>query len=356
SLSLPPASFLFPTLYSRFVYACSGRGRKSSGSRIVGGHEARPGAWPWQVSLQIYRIGVGYLHVCGGSLINNDSVLSAAHCTRKRMYIWRAVFGLHHLYSHKTYAIRRRVTKIMVHSRYDRESQENDIALFKLSKSVMFNEYVQPICIPDKYLILAKGTKCYIAGWGMQSENDKLPPICTPSYLLQEAEIEIFPLEICNKMDWYAGTISQNNLCAGSETGHVDSCQGDSGGPLMCGFQNKKYYLIGITSYGYGCGRPKYPGIYVNVSMYRSWVVSRVSKNPTANIQCVLSLLTVAWVTISLQSMILHVPMVWFHGGRRVDCFYPSKICLRFNHLLVMQPAFHPRQLQRHHSTEQKCK
>ncbi|KAF7246942.1 Transmembrane protease serine 12 [Varanus komodoensis] len=208
--------------------------------------------------------------------------------------IWRAVFGLHHLYSHKTYAIRRRVTKIMVHSRYDRESQENDIALFKLSKSVMFNEYVQPICIPDKYLILAKGTKCYIAGWGMQSENG------TPSYLLQEAEIEIFPLEICNKMDWYAGTISQNNLCAGSETGHVDSCQGDSGGPLMCGFQNKKYYLIGITSYGYGCGRPKYPGIYVNVSMYRSWVVSRVSKNPTANIQCVLSLLTVAWVTISL--------------------------------------------------------
>uniref|UniRef100_A0A8D2IYC7 Peptidase S1 domain-containing protein n=1 Tax=Varanus komodoensis TaxID=61221 RepID=A0A8D2IYC7_VARKO len=282
-----------PVVFQNFKPVMS---EKSSGSRIVGGHEARPGAWPWQVSLQIYRIGVGYLHVCGGSLINNDSVLSAAHCTRKRMdpEIWRAVFGLHHLYSHKTYAIRRRVTKIMVHSRYDRESQENDIALFKLSKSVMFNEYVQPICIPDKYLILAKGTKCYIAGWGMQSENG------TPSYLLQEAEIEIFPLEICNKMDWYAGTISQNNLCAGSETGHVDSCQGDSGGPLMCGFQNKKYYLIGITSYGYGCGRPKYPGIYVNVSMYRSWVVSRVSKNPTANIQCVLSLLTVAWVTISL--------------------------------------------------------
>uniref|UniRef100_A0A8D2IQJ6 Peptidase S1 domain-containing protein n=1 Tax=Varanus komodoensis TaxID=61221 RepID=A0A8D2IQJ6_VARKO len=248
---------------------------KSSGSRIVGGHEARPGAWPWQVSLQIYRIGVGYLHVCGGSLINNDSVLSAAHCTRKRMYV---------SFTHKTYAIRRRVTKIMVHSRYDRESQENDIALFKLTNCRSLGPgYLKECLLP------------YMPSYALK--------ICergTPSYLLQEAEIEIFPLEICNKMDWYAGTISQNNLCAGSETGHVDSCQGDSGGPLMCGFQNKKYYLIGITSYGYGCGRPKYPGIYVNVSMYRSWVVSRVSKNPTANIQCVLSLLTVAWVTISL--------------------------------------------------------
>ncbi|KAH0629215.1 hypothetical protein JD844_011112 [Phrynosoma platyrhinos] len=55
--------------------------------RIIGGHDAQPGAWPWQVSLQIYRAGVGYVHVCAGSLISNYSVLTAAHCIRRRMYV-----------------------------------------------------------------------------------------------------------------------------------------------------------------------------------------------------------------------------------------------------------------------------
>ncbi|XP_062977533.1 transmembrane protease serine 12-like [Elgaria multicarinata webbii] len=269
----------------------------ATGSRIIGGHEAQLGAWPWQVSLQVYRLGLGFLHICAGSLITNDSVLSAAHCTRKKLSpeIWRAVFGLHHLYKHSTYAIKRRVRAITVHTWYNRETYENDVALFKLSKPIIYNDYIQPICLPDKSLRLTKDTECYIAGWGMQREDG------TGTLQLQEAKIRIIPLDICNRYDWYGGSVSSNNLCAGSETGRVDSCQGDSGGPLMCGFQNNaKYYLIGITSYGYGCGRPKLPGIYVNISKYRSWVESKLSKTTTASIQSVLIFLTVVWVTIHL--------------------------------------------------------
>uniref|UniRef100_A0A8D0C265 Peptidase S1 domain-containing protein n=1 Tax=Salvator merianae TaxID=96440 RepID=A0A8D0C265_SALMN len=94
-----------------------------------------------------------------------------------------------------------------------------------------------------------------------------------PVLVLQEAQVKIIPLSLCNRYDWYAGRITDNMLCAGTEGGGVDSCQGDSGGPLTCIFPNvKKYYLAGITSYGYGCGRPKFPGIYVHIANYRNWI------------------------------------------------------------------------------------
>ncbi|XP_062977532.1 transmembrane protease serine 12-like [Elgaria multicarinata webbii] len=240
-----------------------------TGSRIVGGREAQLGAWPWQVSLQIYHFGIGlrYLHVCGGSLINNNSVLTAAHCITEKLKpkVWRAVIGLHHLYLHNSHTVKSRIRAIMVHSKYNKHTSENDVALFKLSKSVIYSDYIQPICLPNTSVLLTDETTCYISGWGLKYEHG--------SYLLQEAQIGVIPLEICNRYDWYAGSVSRNHLCAGSETGSVDSCQGDSGGPLMCYFpSDTKYYLIGITSYGIGCGRPKQPGVYVHIANYRRWI------------------------------------------------------------------------------------
>uniref|UniRef100_A0A8D2J0J2 Peptidase S1 domain-containing protein n=1 Tax=Varanus komodoensis TaxID=61221 RepID=A0A8D2J0J2_VARKO len=245
--------------------------RIPTGSRIVGGHDAQLGAWPWQVSLQIYRFGVGYMHMCGGSIINHNSVLTAAHCIKKWKdpAFWRAVIGMHHLSKFQPHTVKSRIRAIIIHSEYNKITFQNDLALFKLIHSVEFNDYIQPICLPDTPLPLTEDSPCFISGWGNTMEKGRARD------MLQEVQVDIIPSELCNRYDWYGGAIREEMLCAGAETGGVDSCQGDSGGPLTCYFPDvTKYYLVGITSFGFGCGRPKLPGIYVRTANYRNWIHS----------------------------------------------------------------------------------
>nr|XP_016846284.1 PREDICTED: transmembrane protease serine 12 [Anolis carolinensis] len=329
----------------------------ATGSRIIGGRDAPPGAWPWQVSLQIHHIPVGYRHICGGSLISHNLVLTAAHCIKNNRdpEMWRVVIGMHHLYKDYPYTVKNQVKDILIHSHFELATNENDVALFKLIKPVKYNAYIQPICLPETSLLLTDETPCYISGWGSTKENGKsfifhfhilvsytlfwqlkyskhigcelaleemlwhmtfkclsfpqqfiqdikqketaLSYVFTTGvgeHILQEAQVDIIPLRICNKFDWYAGAISLNTICAGSASGNVDSCQGDSGGPLVCYFPNaSRYYLLGITSAGVGCGRPKYPGLYVRTANYRNWIDSQLlNKAISVNIQFVLFFLT----------------------------------------------------------------
>ncbi|KAH1176479.1 transmembrane protease serine 12 isoform X1 [Mauremys mutica] len=273
-----------------------------SGPRIVGGHDAQLGAWPWQVSLQVYQYGVGFKHLCGGSLVNEYSVLTAAHCVRRQMdpYYWRVVIGLHDISRPERHTEKYSVREIIVHSEFRIETFENDIALFKLYKSVSYNDYIQPICLPfvHIHLNINNQTKCFISGWGSISEKGEGSPI------LQEAQVDIIPSDICNGFEWYEGMVNNNMFCAGFESGGIDSCQGDSGGPLVCyHLDTSKYYLIGITSFGFGCGRPKLPGIYVRVSRYRRWIKARLllasKATRTLSIILALILLTVGWTHTS---------------------------------------------------------
>nr|XP_008102163.1 PREDICTED: transmembrane protease serine 12 [Anolis carolinensis] len=146
--------------------------------RIVGGHDAQIGAWPWQVSLQVYRFGTGYHHVCGGSLINNDSVLTAAHCIMKWRdpHFWRVVLGLHDLYNHNTYTVKSLVRAILVHFNFKNESYDNDIALMKLQTSVIFSDRIQPICISSSPRLITLETPCFISGWGSEKEKGNNNP------------------------------------------------------------------------------------------------------------------------------------------------------------------------------------
>uniref|UniRef100_A0A8C6VQY2 Peptidase S1 domain-containing protein n=1 Tax=Naja naja TaxID=35670 RepID=A0A8C6VQY2_NAJNA len=271
----------------------------SSGNRIVGGRDAPPGAWPWQVSLQVYHFGVGYQHICGGVVINNNSLLTAAHCIRKwkNPKFWRAVLGLHHLYHHQYYTRERQVKAIIIHSHFKKETYENDIALFKLQKPITFNDYIQPICLLPSPLFLGNDTLCYITGWGSAHEKGGKKKI------LQEAQVDIIPQNICNRYDWYGGVVTTNMFCAGSESGAVDSCQGDSGGPLMCYIRDvTQYYLVGITSFGRGCGRPQNPGIYVRLVNYSNWLKTLLqSRTTTMNIHNVLILLMIRWITFHIS-------------------------------------------------------
>ncbi|XP_063149023.1 transmembrane protease serine 12-like [Candoia aspera] len=265
-------------------------------TRIVGGPVAQLGAWPWQVSLQVYRVASGrYCHICGGSLINKNSVLTVARCVKKWVNpeYWRVVIGLHHLYKPNSHTISRRVKNIIVHSGFKWDSYENDIAMFKLLKSVKYNKYIQPICLPHIFHLVADKNPCYISGWEKRKKKGNIQTE------LQEAQVNIIPLHICNKYEWYEERLSTNMICAVSPS---NSCEADSGGPLMCYFPSvSKYYLIGITSFASGCNQHHYPGLYIRTVSYRKWIDLHLhDKTTTVNIQSILVLLTMEWVTFHL--------------------------------------------------------
>uniref|UniRef100_A0A8C5SJB7 Peptidase S1 domain-containing protein n=1 Tax=Laticauda laticaudata TaxID=8630 RepID=A0A8C5SJB7_LATLA len=198
-----------------------------------------------------------------------------------RESIWRAVIGLHNLNEDNSHTIKRRIKAINIHPNYMADTHDNDIALIILVRSIKFNDYVHPICLPTTNLLKNQQYPCYISGWGKTKEKG--------TFLLF-------------LLSWYGGTITLNMICAGFLAGGVDSCQGDSGGPLTCYLPTTtKFYLIGITSFGYGCGRPKYPGVYVRTINYLNWINKYLkSKIIALELHCLLIFLIVWWTVFHI--------------------------------------------------------
>uniref|UniRef100_A0A8C9FRQ2 Peptidase S1 domain-containing protein n=1 Tax=Pavo cristatus TaxID=9049 RepID=A0A8C9FRQ2_PAVCR len=150
----------------------------TSGSRIVGGHEAPLGAWPWAVSLQVHLAGVEFAHVCGGALVSENSVLTAGHCATGRMWVSVLTAALlYNLWKHSRHVAKRSITHISVHPEFNSETFENDIALFKLHSAVHYSDYIQPICLPPAHpqLYTDNETRCFISGWGRIAEKGFSP-------------------------------------------------------------------------------------------------------------------------------------------------------------------------------------
>ncbi|XP_035809077.1 enteropeptidase-like isoform X2 [Amphiprion ocellaris] len=231
--------------------------------RVVGGVNAMEGAWPWIVSLQ-WR---GH-HRCGASLIGRDWLLTAAHCVYgKNIHLqsWEAVFGLHsQIHSDSEHVQTRRVDRVIFHRKYDRITKQADIAMMHLQQPISFTDWVQPVCLAAEGQSFTAGRKCFIAGWGRQTEGGPTPDI------LQEAQVPLVDQNQCQQqLPEYS--ITSSMLCAGYPEGGVDSCKGDSGGPLVT-LDDGRWTLIGVTSYGRGCGRPQSPGVYARVSAFSSWI------------------------------------------------------------------------------------
>uniref|UniRef100_A0A670ZMC1 Peptidase S1 domain-containing protein n=1 Tax=Pseudonaja textilis TaxID=8673 RepID=A0A670ZMC1_PSETE len=142
--------------------------------RIVGGVDAMPGMWPWLVSIQIPS-SHGPRHSCGGSLLAEHWVLTAAHCFKTKkssLHLWRIVVGATDLSKLPDDVQIHTVSKVVLHQDYNPLTEENDIALIELDSPVTFNDYVQPACLPRVTMGSETNfTSCFATGWGITSEN-----------------------------------------------------------------------------------------------------------------------------------------------------------------------------------------
>ncbi|XP_030592371.1 transmembrane protease serine 9-like isoform X1 [Archocentrus centrarchus] len=244
-------------------------GQASLNTRIVGGQDATPGSWPWQVSLQ-----TSGRHFCGGSLINNQWVLCAAHCFQSYTASDVTVYlGLQSLQGSNTNKVSRSVSQVIIHPNYNSDTDDNDISLLKLSSSVTFTNYIRPVCLAASNSTFYSGSNTWVTGWGTIASGVSLP---FPQNLM-EVEVPIVGNRKCN-CNYGVGKITDNMVCAGLSAGGKDSCQGDSGGPMVIK-QNGLWIQAGIVSFGRGCALPNFPGVYARVSRYETWINGLITSN-----------------------------------------------------------------------------
>ncbi|XP_068098427.1 trypsin-like [Hyperolius riggenbachi] len=233
----------------------------SSIGRIIGGEECEPYSQPWQAALYYFE-----KFACGGILIRQNWLLTAAHCKTSNIQIR---LGEHNLQVYEgteqfTYAV-----KMCSHPNYNSRTNDNDIMLLKLASPATVNDYVQTIDLPAEPV--EDNTNCTISGWGSTTSPEE-----TYSDVLLCLNITTVPHLDCQQY-YEDDPITDNMICAGVLEGGKDSCQGDSGGPLVC-----NGVLQGITSWGdLICAQPNKPGVYTKLINYIDWINNIIENEPT---------------------------------------------------------------------------
>ncbi|XP_043267894.1 trypsin-2-like [Venturia canescens] len=218
--------------------------------RIVGGIPTTIAQHPHQASLQYYGS-----HYCGASIISNKWVISAGHCAGGSASSYGISVGSNLKKGGLVYDVKR----VVRNPQYNGYTIDYDIALFEINDTIKFNKNVSTIELSS--VEIPANATVNVTGWGALTEGGLSPEI------LQQVSVPIVSRQACVAAYADLNTITPRMICAGLDRGGKDSCQGDSGGPLTA---NKKLY--GIVSWGYGCAKPKYPGVYSNVASMRSWI------------------------------------------------------------------------------------
>uniref|UniRef100_A0A1A9X3F3 Vitamin K-dependent protein C n=1 Tax=Glossina brevipalpis TaxID=37001 RepID=A0A1A9X3F3_9MUSC len=158
--------------------------------------------------------------------------------------------------------IDRKVAQIITHPKYNARTYDNDIAIVKMDKPVEMTELLHPVCMPTPGKSF-KGETGIVTGWGALRVGGPT------SDTLQEVQVPIMSQDDCRKSRYGPSRITDNMLCAGYEEGQKDSCQGDSGGPLhVVAHGTREHQLVGVVSWGEGCAKAGYPGVYSRVNRY----------------------------------------------------------------------------------------
>ncbi|OWK58916.1 Transmembrane protease serine 6 [Lonchura striata] len=185
-------------------------------SRIVGGMNSVEGEWPWQASLQVRG-----RHICGGTLIADRWVVSAAHCFQDERLaspsIWTVYLGkyLQNATGHTEVSFK--VIHLFLHPYYEEDSHDYDVALLQLDHPVIISPLIQPICLPPPSHIFEPGLLCWITGWGALKEGGHI------SNVLQKVDVQLIQQNICSEAYHYM--ITPRMLCAGYYQGKKDACQ-----------------------------------------------------------------------------------------------------------------------------------
>lgn len=244
------------------------------GPEGIGGFNAQHGKWPWMVLFGRWTDARLDDWFCGGTLITDRHVLTAAHCLRpEQAGVVGARIGDHDLStSFEVKHQQRNVSSIVQHPQY--RGSQNDIALVQLQTPVQLTDAVRPICLPPAGAE-HDGKDVEMAGWGQLEFLGDTPDV------LQEVPLRVSDVTDCERAHRrvpqfstkFPGGFQGTKICALSRDGQPrDACPGDSGGPLMAASPDGTYQLIGIVSTGVGCGNQEFPGIYTKVSAYIDWI------------------------------------------------------------------------------------
>ncbi|XP_023563903.1 ovochymase-2 [Octodon degus] len=256
-------------------------------SRIVGGNQVEKGSYPWQVSLKKRK-----KHICGGTIIAPQWVITAAHCVAKRTFAatLNVTAGEHDLSQTEPGEQVLTIEAIIVHPQFStKKPMDYDIALLKMAGTFQFGQFVGPVCLPEPGEQFKAGFICTTTGWGRLTEGGIFPQV------LQEVNLPILTQKECAaalltiKKPFSGKTF----LCTGSPEGGKDACQGDSGGSLMCRNKQGGWTLAGVTSWGLGCGRgwrdnrqrqeQGSPGIFTDISKVLPWIHEHIQTGNERN-------------------------------------------------------------------------
>lgn len=240
-------------------------------SRVIAGDDATRGAWPWQI-LMLFNGRPG----CGGSIISNRWVVTAAHCVDRREHYphkFEVRVGEHDRNVKEGSEVDMKVARVVTHENYDRTKLNNDIALFKLEKPIQFNKWVQPVCLPDADV--KPGHDCYITGWGKIKHPGDMHT------LLQQARMPVVTNDVCDRQNYenIGLHVTDAMICGGEgRKTKISGCHGDSGGPFVCKV-NGRWELHGDVSHGSPrCLSRETYTVFARTTYFKKWIEKQIRK------------------------------------------------------------------------------
>ncbi|XP_024909727.1 serine protease 57-like isoform X1 [Cynoglossus semilaevis] len=235
---------------------------RADATQIVGGRNVAPHSRPYMASLQVRG-----RHNCGGVLVKEDFVLTAAHCALRVPYT--VVLGVDTLSGDEDTKQEFTSVRYILHPNYD--GQENDIMLLQLNGKAQITDEVQ--LIPLKTDDVKSNSNCITAGWGDIGDNDTLATV------LQEVNVTILRPLTCRRR-WGRVPITRTMVCGVGRGRFQGFCSGDSGGPLVCDSG-----VAGIVSFsGRKCGNPRKPDVYTKVSSFNEWITGVISNKHVTSV------------------------------------------------------------------------